>query len=358
MLLIICSALSANLSRSFTDAEQLYRSGNINEFASRLVKLRPNNDVERAFILYYTAIIEQEASEVNKKLEQLVKSLPHTYYGQMGYLILAKNAILDRNLEDAQAYLRKITHADITERLYWQAFCAFQNNDMNATLTNAENYLRLSRTSEYLEEAHYLITYAYLRKEKYSSAVSTLNKLQAIPGYPKDQQYFYYNLGYSYEQQGMIIEALQNYEKGYKVNKYSQLAFQIEDRLFEMRSRYGNAVDLGFLYEYTELAIVKEIGQDTLSVPPAVLPVELKLQAKPTSGLFLQAGRFTTEQSALRVVNQIRRLAQSGVYYEEIHNNKLTWVVLCGPFDQRLVADTVRALLIENGIDCFITILK
>ncbi|MBM4402921.1 MAG: SPOR domain-containing protein [Candidatus Cloacimonetes bacterium] len=364
-LLICCSVLSGNLRRDFSDAEQVYRRGEINEFASLLLKLKPINDEERAYILYYSAVMDKDTKEMTGKLEQLVKTLPQTYYAQLGHLLLAQTAILDRRMEDAQANLRKITHADITERLYWQAFCSLQINDLPAAITNAESYLRLSPQGALIEEAHYLITDAYLRQKKYSSAVSTLKKLQALSDYPRDQQYFHFKLGYAYEQQSMTKDALLSFEQGYKLNKFSQLAYQIEDRLFEMKSRFNSVVDLGFLYDYSDLAIVREIQQGDNevkppdpSVKPVVFPTELKLPAKPKSGMYLQAGRLSSEQNTVKLVNQIRGLGQAGVYYEEMHNNKLTWVVLCGPFNQRSEADNARALLIDNGIECFVTILK
>ncbi len=365
LLLICCPALSSNLRKDFSDAEAQYQSGAINEFASLLLKLKPNSDTERAFILYYSAIIDKDTVDMTAKLDQLVKTLPQTYYGQLGLLLLAKNAILDRKITEASTYLRKITHADITERLYWQAFCAYQDGEMNSTITHAENYLRLSGRGAYIEEAHYLIAEAYIRQRKYSSAVSTLNKFKALDGYPTDQQYFHYKLGYSLEHQGSIEDALHVYEQGYKINKLSQLAYQIEDRLFEMRSRHGNAIDLGFLYEYTDLSIVREIQQGSTEIRPGSptqttipMPQELKLLAKPTHGMYLQAGRLSHEQNTIRLVNQIRDLGITSAYYEDKQNNKVTWVVLCGPFAQRVEADNARAVLIDNGIECFVTIIK
>ncbi len=42
-------------------------------------------------------------------------------------------------------------------------------------------------------------------------------------------------------------------------------------------------------------------------------------------------------------------------YYEALHNNQTTWVVLSGPFNTRTEAEGAQEKLREHGIDCFIT---
>ncbi len=77
LLLLWQIPLVANLRAPFVAAEKSYNSGNLDDFASLLLGLKPGNDEERAFISYYSAMIEADGSKAKTILSQLgCKFLP------------------------------------------------------------------------------------------------------------------------------------------------------------------------------------------------------------------------------------------------------------------------------------------
>jgi tetratricopeptide (TPR) repeat protein len=51
----------------------------------------------------------------------------------------------------------------------------------------------MTSDNKYLENTYYIIANAYRKQGKYQSAITTLEKLKKIEGYPKNEQYFYYH---------------------------------------------------------------------------------------------------------------------------------------------------------------------
>ncbi|MDZ4121471.1 MAG: SPOR domain-containing protein, partial [Candidatus Cloacimonadaceae bacterium] len=333
-------------------------------FTGNLMKLKATNDEERAFLLYYGARLEKSTQIAMASYNQLSQSFSGTRYGQMGILELAKMHILDRDIDKALVQLRKVTANELTEKTYWQAVCSFQQSDWQTAINHGENFLRINPNSIYTEEAHFLVADSYIYERKANSAINTLNKLKGIKDLPTDLQYFHYRLGYAYEISNSPKEAVTQYKTGYLLNKYSQIGYQIEDRLFAMRSTYGNSIDLSFLYPYVELSLSEQSQiQTPPPPPPSITPTSngidhaapLKIADRPSGDYFIQAGRFSSEANAENLVRRIRGLEVHAVYYEQMHNNKMTWVVICGPYPTQQDAIFAHSKLRENEIDCFIT---
>ncbi len=361
--LILLSFSYANIRKEFIDVEAQYSSGNLDAVAGNLINLKPQNDEERAFVSYYTARLDKSISTATTSYNQLVSRYPSTKYGQLGILELAKINILDRNIEAATDLLRRITHNDISERTYWQSVCSFQTGDWQKAINHSENYLRIAPQSRLVEDTYYLIANSYLNQGKSHSAITTLNKLNSIQGLPTDKQHFLFLLGFAYEANRNIRDAVAQYKEGYLLNKYSQLAYRIEDRLFEMRSTHGSTVDISFLYPYVELSL-QEVSSvvSTDPTPPAsngksefIENAPLKAPARPEGDYFIQAGRFSNETNASNLVKRIRSFEIPAVYYDSMHNDRMTWVVVSGPYANQQDAIFAHSKLRENEIDCFIT---
>jgi TolA-binding protein len=353
----------ANIRKEFADLEAQFQTGNLDSVAGNLMNLKPQSAEEKAFIAYYTARLDKSMATAKVSYNQLVSKYPSTKYGQLGILELAKISVLDRNIEAATDLLRRITNNDISERTYWQAVCSFQSSDWQNAISHSENYLRIAPQSHLVEDTYYLIANCYLSQGKAHSAITSLNKLHSIEGQPTDMQHFHFLLGNAYEANSNIRDAVSQYKEGYLLNKYSQMAYRIEDRLFEMRSMHGSIVDIGFLYPYTELSLqdVSHIvhtdpsPQTTNGKSEFVADAPLKASSKPMGDYFIQAGRFSSETNALNLVKKIRSYEIPAVYYDSMHNDKMTWVVVSGPYSNQQEAIFAHSKLRENEIDCFIT---
>ncbi len=363
ILLLLHSALNANIRKEFLDTEKLFLNGNLDGFTGALLNLKPSNDEERAFVAFHNAILKKDSETSITQLTQLTSKFSNTRYGQLGFLELAKIFVLKRDISQAMANLRKITATDLDEKSYWQAVCSYQQGDWQTAINHSETFLRLSPSSIYTEDAYYLIANSYINQNKAHSAITALNKLKSIKDLPTDLQYFHYRLGYAYELNRSTQDALSQYRTGYLLNKYSQIAYQIEDRLFALKAAQNN-IDLNFLYPYVEL----QLGEVTVVTPPPqtpATPVEsisqassgqaLKVSDKPSGDYLIQAGRFSNETNAENLVKRIRSFDLPAVYYEAMHNNQKTWVVVCGPYSTQQDAIFAHTKLREHEVDCFIT---
>jgi len=374
LFLVSLSMAYPALRKEFSDLDKMYEAGKINEISDEITNLKPSNDDERACISFYNARLKLATSEEIASLNWLIEKFPNSYYAHLGRLELGKIYILERRIDQAQLLLRKITSSDLMERFYWLALCDWWIDDFATAISNAETYLRMDPKGPYAESAYYLIAESYIEQKKAYSALTTLGKLQNLKLSELDEQYFYYRQGYAYELSDKLVDSVASYRKGYELNKYSQVAYLIEDKLFELRSRSRN-IDISFLYPYSllQIAITNEepteqnpatpVSQNgvipTPHIPQRSDPVNLntpvKMKAKPGEGYWLQAGRFSQEANANKLVINLRLLNLPAVYYEDTSTGKKTWVVVCGPFTDKTAAETSRKSLADNDINSFLT---
>jgi tetratricopeptide (TPR) repeat protein len=362
-------SLFAQVRKEFNDLEQQYKSGQLSEVKSSLSSLKPRRDEEKALMGYYSALCKKTKTEALAEFQTVVKEYPKTRYGQLSMLEAAKIHILEREIPSAQTLLRGISSADIIERFYWLAVSFYWLEDYSAAIANAENYLRLSPSNSLSESALHLVADSYIAQKKYQSAVSSLSKIKKLP--EQDLQYYYYRLGYIQELLGDYGQSMQAYRTGYELDKYSQAAFDIEERLFSLRS-HAPSLDLSFLYPYTPLELdIGDAVTDSIRVdlPEIVKPLEpaiavtfpkitssmpIKLLIKPQSGYYLQTGRFSVESNAGRLVKNIRNMKIPSTYYEDGNPGSISWVVLAGPFENQEQMDAAKAMLSQSEINSFI----
>jgi len=361
-------SLSGQPRRDFIRFKELYESGNIAQAQNSIENLKPNRDEERAMLLYYRALMQSMNNQALTDFHQAIESYPQTHHGQLSMLEAAKIHILERDIPTAQTLLRRINSAEIIQRFYWLAVTHYWLDDYSAAIANAENYLRLKDPAPLSESALHLIADSYISQKKYQSALSSLQKVSRLQ--ELDLQYLRYKEGYTYELLGNSAEALKRYKEGYELNKYSQVAFDIEERLFSLRSRVPS-LDLSFLYPYEELKLDPKAAatasestvttiKDTVVVaeqsplPPIDANQPIKLLIKPTSGNYLQAGRFSVETNAEGLVRSIREMKIPASYFEDDSQAGTTWVVLAGPFAKAEEMSFARRELSANDINNFV----
>ncbi len=372
LILLISGTLFAQVRKEFITLEDNYHSGKLNEARQQLKNLKPNKDEERALLLYYDAMLKKDRSDALALLISCTQMYPKTHHGQLAMLEAAKLHILEHDMTQAQTLLRGISSADIVERFHWLAVTFYWLDDYSAAIANAENYSRLNPNGKEIENTLHLIADSYIGQKKYQSAVSTLNKVSRLKDY--DRQYYFYKLGLAHELNNNSKDALNSFREGYELDRYSQIAFQIEERLFALRTRVPS-LDLSFLYPYKPLEIVADttlvvsgtepeeqvetqlLPQTSASLPQ-LPPIDnskpIKISAKPNTGFYLQAGRFSVEPNAERLSRSIRGMNIPAQYYEDRSTGQATWVVLAGPFDNREETDRARNLLMGGEINSFI----
>ncbi|MEN6444913.1 MAG: SPOR domain-containing protein [Candidatus Cloacimonas sp.] len=357
--------------KEFQELDSQYNNGKLDELSESISNLKPANNEESACLSFYNAMLKVKTEESISAHQWLIEKYPNSPYAQKSLLELAKMYILDRKIAEATIYLNRISSTDLVERFYWLALCAWWQDDYTDAITYCDNYLRQEPHSQYSESAYYLTADCYLAQNKTYSAVTTLLKLQNAKFTDLDEQYFYYRLGYAYELSDKINDAVKAYQKGFELNKDSQVAFQIEDRLLEIGNKHRN-VNISFLYPYAPLKIpiISEESPDTLNIvkkvetaptnpvsdnkPTSGQNSSIKLKSKPKEGFWLQAGRFSVEGNANRLVVNIRLLNIPASYYEETNNGKKSWIVVCGSFADRTTAEETKDLLASNNINSFL----
>lgn len=367
-ILLLAVGAHAGVRKEFSDAIQLYEKGRLDEFQDALLSLKPSNDDERACVGYYNAMLKLQSADALAGHDLVISKYPTSEYAQHSLLETAKLHILERNIEAAKTSLRKINTTKLMERFYWLALCAWWQDDYDGAINNAENYQRQDPKGEFIEASTYIIAECYLVQKKSYSAITVLNKLLNMKLADVDEQYLLYRLGYAHQMSDKFIDALGFYQRGYEMNKFSQVAYLIEDKLFELRSKNKN-IDISFLYPYPLLEIATEteaqpapspaIPPQQVSpntpTPPANQIDSVKLKAKPSTGYWIQAGRFSQEANANKLVVNIRLLNLPAAYYEEVSNGKKSWVVVSGVYEEKAKADAAKTLLVSKEINCFVT---
>ncbi len=369
ILLILLSigalALSAEIRKELQQLESRYQKGDVAILAEHLPALKASNDEERAFISYYGAVIKKDKADALALFSRAGERYAKTLYGQMALLEAAKIQLLDRNYPEAGTLLRQINTPELPQRMYWLAVMAYGMDDYSGAVANSENYLRLSPKGDFAENALHLISDVYIEQKKYSSAEQALERVTKLKKY--DRQYYLYRLGYTLEKRDKLSDAIAAYREAYELDKYSQVAYQVEEQIFALRSRRPS-MDLSFLYPYTLLEIdlsdslQVSISAGTQDTTPSVFVEAFKIDAnlptkilaKPNTGFYLQSGRFSMESNARRLVISIREMRIPAVYYEEKHQDKLTWVVLAGPFTDKEESGKAKDILARSEINSFI----
>lgn len=358
LLLIPLTSSAVMFRKEFQALETLYQQGNLAELSTQIYTSVAKNDEERALQTYLSAMLKKGRDDTLILFQQAIARYPATYYGQLCMLEKAKLHILERQIPEAETLLKKIGSPDIRERFYWLAYCAQFRNDNETAISHGENYLRADSNGKFAEDAHYVIASAYQNQKKNHSAISTLEKLRVLPGQPHNKQYFHYFLGRLHHLNGNCAEAYLNYKSGFELNRKTQLAFEIEDQLFELKSKYGSQVDLSFLYPYSALDLPEIVVEPVQEEVPPIAGVETdspaRLGVKP-SGLYVQAGRFGSETNAGKCTSSIRALKVKANYFEDKGNKTVPWVVVSGPYASKSDAESVRRILQSSSIDCFVT---
>ncbi len=360
------SMLLCAIRTEFQSITDMYNDGEQDLSRNALLKLSPANDEEKAFVLYYKAILSTDADITKSTLQQLISAFPKQQIVQKAYLELAHIYLLDREYDQALSTYRKITDPSLTEKTYWIAHTQNQMGQSLNAIASAELFIRSSNISDLIEDAYFLIADAYIYLDQYNNAVNALNKMLSKLTKIEDEQYLHYRLGYANEFLGNKSEALSHYKSGYEINRFSQLAYLIEDRLFLMRGKNINAIDLSFLYPFSE-APLPDIVQNTPAngtnttdpnnpIPPVEEPKiqSRELSQAPDKGIFLQAGRFSNKVNAGKLSDKIASLGYACQYYQTSNYKDVSWVVICGPFETNQLATDARDELKTNSIDCFI----
>lgn len=362
----ICYPAYAAVKVDITAIIKNYDNGDLDKCSSLLLNSHPENNDEKAIVLFYKALLSYSIDSAINNFQQLIDTYPKNIYAQKACIELGSVYLLDRDYDKAMSYFNKITDPILTEKHYWIANTYFQKEDYNNAINSANQFIKLTSTSIKLEDTHYLVADAYIIMNQYNNAISTLKKLLPKPSIIKDEQYFRYRMGYAYEMLGNRMEALSQYKQGYEKDRFSQLAYQIEDRLFELRSKYGSTVDLNFLYPYSDgplpdivlaeqLKLAKQQEQenpDSISVVKEIKPQEIDPAAQ--AGLYLQAGRFSQQNNAVKLCEKIIKLGLSANYYKSNQFKDVSWVIIVGPYQTQLEAQTAKDKLADNNIDTFI----
>lgn len=358
--LLLCVSVSqtfaAHVSKGLQAMETMLEQGKLDDLASLVYSSKATTDEDHAFLSYLNALLKKQQSDCSTLLQQTAERFPNTYYGQLSMLAKAKMHILERDYPSANKLLTSIKTADITEHYYWLAVCAQATDDNTLCLSHCESYLRAAPRGEHTEATIYLMAEVLMKQGKYQNAISTLNRLTPLTGFPRNKQYYNYQMGLLYRKLDDPQQSLQYLKTGFEIDRNTQLAFLIEDSLLELKDRYGNRIDLSFLYPFTE----SEVSESNATPPPTPQPPAnlnstMKLDAKPSSGYFVQSGRFGVVTNAEKLCGTIRQYKVIANYFEDKSNKSTPWVVISGPYTTKSEADAVRQLLIGNNIECFVT---
>jgi hypothetical protein len=343
-----------------------YNNGNTSKCAAILQTAVPENQEESAAILYYKAMLSGDAVTCKANLLSIVSTYAKTQYAQKAMLELGNLSLLDREYDKALGYYRNITDPALVEKHYWIANTYFQMSDYPNAIASGNQYIHLSKFSPRVEDIYYLVADAYFSSFQYNNTISTLKKLLAQPDSLDDEQYLRYRYGYACEMLGNKQEALSQYKQGLEFDRFSSLAYLIEDRLFEMRGRTGSSLDLSFLYPFSESPLpdivveeqlkeeleAEQEAQDSTTVVKDNSPKQL--EAVPDKGLYLQAGRFSKEMNAVKLCDQILKLKLNAQYYKSVQFKDVSWVVVIGPYQTQEEAQAAKDALKDNLIDSFI----
>ncbi len=355
--LLVLPLWSVELSRDMKALETMFWEGDLEELPARLLKSKPRGDEEMALQSYINAMLQTSQKDTQQLLRQTMDRYPSTHYGQMSMLETAKLLVFERKYAEAESLLNRINNPDLSERHYWLAYCSQAQDKYEEAALRGKEYLRWQPMGKHAEDTYYLIATMKQNQRKYAEGIQALEELRAIPGLLRSKQYFHHLLGRLHHQSGNWSKAYENYKEGFLLNKGSQLAYELEDLLFELKEARGSSIDLSFMYPYTKLDL-PELQE--LPAPPELPAIDLsqeplRAQNRPKGSNYIQAGRFGSEENAKSRANAMRALNLNAYYFEDSANRSIPWVVFCGPYSSSSEAETVRQILTRNSIDCFIT---
>ena len=355
--LLVLPLWGVELGKEMKALETMFWEGDLEELPAKLIKSKPKGDEEMALQSYINAMLQTSQKDTQQLLRQTMDRYPSTHYGQMSMLETAKLLVFERKYVEAETLLNRINNQDISERYYWLAYCSQAQDKYEEAAVRGREYLRRQPKGKHAEDTYYLIATMKQQQRKYAEGIQALEELRAIPGFPRSKQYFHHLLGRLHHQSGNWSKAYENYKEGFLLNKGSQLAYELEDLLFELKEARGSSIDLSFMYPYTKLDL-PELQE--IPAPPELPAIDLgkealRAQNKPKGSNYVQAGRFGSEDNAKSRASAMRALNLNAYYYEDSANRSIPWVVFCGPYSSASEAETVRQILTRNSIDCFIT---
>jgi tetratricopeptide (TPR) repeat protein len=368
LLLLIClpSVLISVVKPEVQAIEDTYNRGDLVKAKALIKTTLADTPDEKAVVFYYTGLLDSDPKTAKSYFQMLIESYPKSEYSQKALFELGNLSLLDREYTKALEFYNKITDPEMVDKHYWIATTYYQSGDYTRAIASGEQCIRYSKDNHMLEDVYYLIADAYISLNQYNNAIITLNKLLAKPDIIADEQYLRYRLGYAYEMLANKLEAITQYKKGYEIDRFSQLAFSIEDRVFEMRYRYGASLDLSFLYPFANNPLPDIVIQEQLkaeqekeqAIPDSTQVAKenkpMLLNAAPEQGFFLQAGRFSQDKNAIKLCEKIIAFKQNAQYYKSTQFKDVSWVVVVGPYKTQQEATDAKDLLKDNEIDSFV----
>jgi tetratricopeptide (TPR) repeat protein len=362
--IILINALTT-LKYEYLDLEKQFQKIDNSVFLIQLNELKPSTPDERAFVEYYKAKLMTNQASMTLQLAKMAEIYPRTEYGQKAYLELAIKSFLQRDLNKSLSYLLKVNASVLPEKDYWLAQICLKQNENGKAVQSGQAYLRTASDPDKIETTYYVIANAYISQAKYDDAQILLSRLDNIPNLPKHKVYYNYLRGYAYDKANNDEKALEHYKKIYALDRYSQYAFLTEERLFAMKARSRNHLDISFIYPdsvYHPPVEVPDTAKTiivTLPIPGVDQPIEsvpdsITMVQKTGHGIFLQMGRFSSEQNAQKLMLQLKDDKFEAFYFPSKLDGKVSYRVLMGPFKSKALAEKTKKKLIDKTYGCII----
>jgi tetratricopeptide (TPR) repeat protein len=290
---------------------------------------------------------------------------PRTEFGQKAYLDLGIMSFLQRDLNKSLSYLMKINPSTLPERDYWLAQIFLKQNENGKAIQYGQSYLRTASDQDKMENTYYIIANAYINQGDYDNVQTLLTKLDRIPNLPRHKVYYSYLRGYAYDRANNDDKALEYYKSIYTLDRYSQYAFLTEERLFAMKARKKNHLDISFIYPdsvYHPPVEVPDTAKTiivTLPTPGEEQPIEsvpdsITMVQNTGHGIFLQMGRFSSEQNAQKLMIQLKDDNFNAFYFPSQLDGKVSYRVLIGPFKTKALAEKMKKKLLDKTYGCII----
>ncbi len=323
------------------DCEDAYRKGDIARLQA-LVKQTAEQANEKACAGYFGALLAGE--DQKGKLLALNESYPHTHYGKMALLEIAKLAFFERDYTSAEAALAGLAQSDLIEKDYWLAKTYERLEKNNLAISSAQVYISHSQDPVMVESSWFTIATAQLNKGDFSSALRTLEsmrnstKVNNIP-------LLWLKIGECHEKLGDYAQAINAYRKIMSDYRYTQYCYTAEDRLHQLDDRNQGDVDVTQFSTFDSTGKKNEETPKQESIPDNVLK------------FYLQVGAFSTEENADRYRREMIASGYPAISFSKVAAGKELFVVAAGPYrtrdeamdaKQKLAGEKVNSLLIQR----------